>query len=67
MNRKEILEGLKDRPYDFIANNYYQISKEDLKDIILEILALFDGEEYNKLKKELIESLRDYRQWDEEE
>jgi hypothetical protein len=27
-----------DKEYDFIANNYYQMSKEDLKSILLEYI-----------------------------
>ncbi len=27
-----------DRLYDYIANNYYKMSQEDLKDIVLELV-----------------------------
>lgn len=36
--RKQYLEALKNGDsYDFIAKNYYKFSKEELKDIILEL------------------------------
>lgn len=35
----DFIEALKnDTSYDFIANNYYKMDKNDLKDIILELL-----------------------------
>lgn len=66
MNQKEILEGLSNRAYDFIASHYYEISKEDLKDIILELLAMFEGAEYERIKKDLVKNLKEYKSWDEE-
>ena len=38
---KEFIEVLKNNPnsaYDFICNNYYKMSKEELKDITKELL-----------------------------
>lgn len=36
--RKQYIEALEDgKGYDFIANNYWEFSKEELKDIILEL------------------------------
>lgn len=68
MEEKEILKGLKSgRPYDFIANNYYNISKEKLKDIILELLAQFDGKIYESVVNELVENLVEYKGWEESE
>lgn len=40
-NMKEFIEVLKNNPngaYDFICSNYYKMSKEELKDIIKELL-----------------------------
>lgn len=38
-NEKKFLKALKDgNGYDFIANNYFTFTKEELKDIILELL-----------------------------
>ena len=65
MEEKEILQGLNDKPYDFVANNYYKMSKEQLKDIILEILAQFDGADYEEVKTTLVKNLKEYRSWEE--
>lgn len=53
---KEFIEVLKNSPdgaYDFISNNYYNMSKEELKDIIKELLyAMYDNmsrEEHNRI------------------
>ena len=37
---KDILENNKGNLYDFIANNYYDMTKDNLKDLALEITAL---------------------------
>lgn len=66
MEDKEILEGLKSgRPYDFIANNYWKMDKENLRDIILEILAQFDGKVYEGIIEELVKNLVEYKGWEE--
>jgi hypothetical protein len=43
----EFIEVLKNNPneaYDFICNNYYKMSKEELKDITKELLfAIYDN------------------------
>ena len=37
--KEQVFEALeKGELYDFIANNYYLMSKEELKDILLEVL-----------------------------
>lgn len=53
---KEFIEVLKNNPnraYDFICNNYYKMSKEELKDIVKELLyAVHDNTdkvEHNKI------------------
>ena len=66
MEENEILEGLKSgKPYDFIANNYYRMDKGQLKDIILELLAQFEGKIYEGIINQLVENLVEYRSWDE--
>lgn len=45
MDKKQIIEGIKKEGwYIFIANNYYKLSKEDLKTIILELDCATDEE-----------------------
>ena len=53
MNEKEILEGLKKAPYDFIANNYYKLSKEELRDILKEFIYVATPEQTNEVIEEL--------------
>lgn len=69
MGEKEILQAIKDNKlYDFIANNYYQIKTEKLKDIILELYFLVT-EEFDvndkELNNKLIEYLEEYKGWEE--
>lgn len=67
---KEILKAIEeDRLYDFIANNYWQIEKETLRDLILEIYYILrndydyitSGEVINNY---LIGSLKENRDWE---
>lgn len=54
---KDCLKACKDgRLYDFIANNYYRLGKDDLKDIILELIYTFD---IDGTEAELLEGLHD--------
>lgn len=53
---KEFIEVLKNNPngaYDFICNNYYKMSKDELKDIAKELLyTVYDNvteKEHNKI------------------
>ena len=40
--KDEIMKAIEEnRLYDFIANNYWNISKEELKDVILELIWTF--------------------------
>lgn len=63
----KILQAIKDGElYGFIANNYYEISKEKLKDIILEMYFLITTEykkdvDEKELNDKLIKSLKEYR------
>ena len=47
MTMKEFIDVLKNNPnhaYDFICNNYYKMSKDELKDIAKELLfAIYDN------------------------
>lgn len=69
---KEILQAIKeDRLYDFIANNYWQIEKETLRDLILEIYYIFKyetsleiQEHFKTTNKKIIESLKENRDWE---
>ena len=71
--KKEIIQAIKeDKLYDFIANNYYKISKEETRDLLLELIYMiyFDYEyciEENKktLNEHIIESLKENRDWEE--
>lgn len=64
---KEFIEVLKNNPdnaYDFICNNYYKMSKEELKDIVKELLfAVYDNvintAEYNKIMNDVATELED--------
>lgn len=63
---KEFIEVLKNNPdgaYDFICNNYYKMSKEELKDITKELLySVHDNvskAEHNKILKDVAVELAD--------
>ena len=65
MEDNEILENLKNGAYDFIANNYYKLSSEQMRDIILEILVQFKKQsEYDSIINDLIYNLINYRDWE---
>lgn len=61
----EFIEVLKNNPngaYDFICNNYYKMSKEELKDITKELLfAIYDNvintAEHDKIMNDVAEEL----------
>lgn len=43
---KEILEACKqNKLYDYIANNYWKMTKEELKDVCLEAIYTADNDE----------------------
>ena len=62
---KDFIETLKNNPngaYDFICNNYYDMSKEELKDITKELLfAIYDNAistaEHDKILNDVAEEL----------
>lgn len=69
MTNKEI-EGLisaikDDTLYDYIANNYYKWSKDDLKNILLEIIWTTRNYTLEEGEKELIENLKERLCYDE--
>ena len=61
---EEILQAIReDRLYDFIANNYYKISQEKLKDIILELYYIYRCETIEETEeniKQCNEKIADY-------
>ena len=72
----DILQNNRGNIYDFIANNYWLLSKDELKDIALEAVALMyqyaekiqfdttgntDGAT-NKAHADLYENIKDYRE-----
>lgn len=63
MDKKNLLEQLKEAVsnhniYDFIANNYWQMSKEELKDIILELdFAIYSVVKNEKLKNDIYDEI----------
>ena len=69
---QEIIQAIKeDRLYDFIANNYWKIDREILKDLILEIYYMLRYERVEEteenielFKDNLIESLKQNRDWE---
>ena len=73
---KEIIQALKeDRLYDFIANNYWKIERELIRDLILEIyyILLYDteieidadiDEVFKEINNKIIESLKQNRDWE---
>lgn len=63
---EELIKVLKDNPnsaYDFICNNYYKMSKEELKNITKELLyAIHDNvskEEHDKILNDVADELAD--------
>lgn len=68
---KEILKAIKeDRLYDFIANNYWRISHETLRDLILEIYYILRYEQTEishgeDLCARIVESLKENKEWEE--
>lgn len=63
---KEFIEVLKNNPdhaYDFISNNYYKMSKEELKDITKELLfAIYENvtkTEHNDILNDVAKELED--------
>lgn len=66
LSKKEIMEGLDSSiPYDFIANNYWRIDDDNMRDLILELIALYDRYEWENVKDKLINNLCEYKNWDE--
>lgn len=70
---QEIIQAIKKgKIYDYIANNFYKISKEDLRDLILEIIyMIYYDYEYSidadrqLLNEHIVECLKENREWEE--
>lgn len=70
---KEIIQAIKeDRLYDFIANHYWEIKPEMLKDLILEIYYILRyetdvdlGANMQETREKIIECLKQNRDWEE--
>ena len=70
---KEIIQAIKDNNlYDYISNNYWKMSKEHLRDLILEItyMIYFDYEysingDKKLLSNHIVECLKENRDWEE--
>lgn len=51
--REELLKAVRgNHLYDYVANNYWKLDKEDLKNILLEVIAC---ESVDELEAELID------------
>lgn len=68
---KNFIEVLKNNPdgaYDYICNHYYEMSKEELKNIVKELLyAVHDNmtkAEHNKILDDVATELEDFYQED---
>lgn len=78
MTKKELLKSIKENNgsicgnlYDYIANNYWNMSKEELKDVCLEVIysldyKWWDKDDAQKVRTDLIENI-DERMTDDEE
>lgn len=73
MEYEEIIEAIRDdRLYGFIANNFYKMDKEQLRDIILELYYMIrydyvygnDNDE-KILNENIVECLKENREWEE--
>lgn len=70
---QEIIQAIKeDKLYDYVANNFYKMSKEHLRDLILEIIYMiyFDYEysiegDRQLLNEHIVECLKENREWEE--
>lgn len=70
---QEIIQAIKKgKLYDYISNNYWKMSKEHLRDLILEIIYMiyFDYEysidvDRQLLNEHIVESLKENRDWEE--
>ena len=72
MEKEIILAIKKGKLYDYIASNFYKISKEDLRDLILEIIyMIYYDYEYSidgnrqLLNEHIVECLKENREWEE--
>ena len=66
MEIKEIIEGIKKEGiFDFIVNNYWKLSKEDLRDVAKEldyaIYSMYPKNEYDKIVNEFCKNLEELK------
>lgn len=64
MEIKEIIEDIKKEGiFDFIVNNYWKLSKEDLRDVAKEldyaIYSMYPKNEYDKIVNEFCKNLEE--------
>lgn len=64
MEIKEIIEGVKKEGiFDFIVNNYWKLSKENLRDVAKEldyaIYSMYPKNEYDKIVNEFCKNLEE--------
>lgn len=64
MEIKEIIEGVKKEGiFEFIVNNYWKLSKEDLRDVAKEldyaIYSMYSKNEYDKIVNEFCKNLEE--------
>ena len=57
MEKEEIIEGLKRSESDFVANNYYKMTKEQLKELVIDAIYVLDKEGVKKFINEVEEYL----------
>lgn len=68
---QEIIKAIKeDRLYDFIANNYWNMNKEIIRDLLMEIYYILRYEENDilssdMLNERIINYLKENRDWEE--
>lgn len=64
MNKSEILKGIKKEGCNFIANNYWKLSKEELKEICIAYMyALKESDKKNIVNYENIMALDDLKMY----
>lgn len=62
MKNKEILKGL-EKDYNFINENYLEISAKQYKDIVHILFCLCSNRDIKEITNDLIELLKKYKKW----
>lgn len=57
MDENKIIEVLRTKGsiYDLVANHYWEMSKEELKDLLLEFIYVTDESNYDDVADELVD------------